>query len=294
MRVYRFKPKNGIWLTKDLVRELLTFSKLGLSKAMVSLDLGLTETCVRINAETVHVSDGGVELDLKYVAKVVRKADLVYFLDVKRDTLEPIAMVSSEGNYYKLRNVDRGKAPTLEINGIHMHNILDTDPWEDSARKVAIAKVRGGRVLDICTGLGYTAINSYMRGADVVTIEKDPYVLKIAELNPWSRKLSARSIKILLGNAVNVVERLKNGYFDAVIHDPPRFSLAGELYSKGFYQVIFEKLKEGGYMFHYTGSPGKRRGISFQKGVVNRLRYAGFEIVKVYKDYGVLARKPRL
>lgn len=292
MRVYRFKPKDGIWITRDLAEELLSFSRLGVGKALVSLDLGLTETVVEVDTGVIRVSGMNVELDLKRIVNAVKRPDLIYFLDVKNGSLKPVVMTSPKGDYYKLRNVGKDRAPTLEINGIHMHNILNTDPWKDSSRKVTIARVKGGKVLDICTGLGYTAIGSYIRGADVVTIEKDPYVLKIAELNPWSRKLS--NIKILLGDAVHIVSKLRDNYFNTAIHDPPRFSLAGELYSKDFYQTVFDKLEEGGYMFHYTGGPGKHRGISFQKGVVNRLRYAGFEIIRVYKDYGVLARKPRL
>jgi len=293
-KIYKFKPKDGIWFTKDLVDELLTMSRAGVSEAIVSFNLGISESYVEMNNGKAWIVDKNIMLNLEHVKRIVKKSDTVYYLDTEKGHIKPVVITSPEGNYYKLRSLGKDKAPTLEINGIHMHNILDTDPWKDSARKVSMAKIRRGKVLDIGTGLGYTAINSYIRGAEVTTIEKDPYVLKMAALNPWSSNLSARDITIILGDAVNVTEKLKDEYFDAAIHDPPRFSLAGELYSKEFYQVIFRKLKKGANLFHYTGAPGKHRGVSFQKGVINRLRNAGFDVIRVYKDYGILARKPRL
>ena len=45
---------------------------------------------------------------------------------------------------------------------------------------------------------------------------------------------------------------------DAILHDPPRFGIAGELYSQGFYyEQLARILKRRGRLFHYTGSPNQ-------------------------------------
>lgn len=78
-----------------------------------------------------------------------------------------------QGRFYKLRFLGEAVAPTLGVSGIHTHNILGTDPWRDVERRVKLASVgRGMLVLDVCTSLGYTAIHSARRGAQVLTIER--------------------------------------------------------------------------------------------------------------------------
>ncbi|MEM1809584.1 MAG: methyltransferase, partial [Thermofilaceae archaeon] len=69
-----------------------------------------------------------------------------------------------------------------------------------------------------------------------------------------------------------------------------RFSLAGELYSLEFYRRLRRVLKKGARVFHYTGWPGKHRGLNIQAGVVRRLRAAGFETIEIVKGYGVVAQ----
>ena len=75
-------------------------------------------------------------------------------------------------------------APTLLVWGIPMHRIKGTNPQRDTLTKIqAIAPV-AGRVLDTCTGLGYTAIEAARTAEQVVTIELDPTVLEVARLQP--------------------------------------------------------------------------------------------------------------
>ena len=71
--------------------------------------------------------------------------------------------------------------PTAVLGGFNMHRTKgeNMDPSEDTNRKLAaLGKVRG-RVLDVCTGLGYTSIGAARRAGvtEVVTIELDPLMV---------------------------------------------------------------------------------------------------------------------
>jgi predicted methyltransferase len=64
---------------------------------------------------------------------------------------------------------------------------------------------------------------------------------------------------------------------DATLHDPPRFGIAGELYSQVFYNHLARVLRRKGRLFHYTGAPNKlSSGREFANEVAARLRHAGF------------------
>jgi predicted methyltransferase len=195
-------------------------------------------------------------------------------------------------HYYTLRARERRGHPILEINGVHMHSIL-SDPWLDALMRVKAARVsKGMKVLDTCTGLGYTAIAALKMGAEVVTVELRPEVLILAEWNPWSEGLEDATI--ILGDVTKIIENFDDETFDRIIHDPPAITIAGELYSRQLYREFFRVLKAGGYIYHYTGETGKRRGIDVTRGVMNRLREVGFEEVrKVKKVQGVVAKKPK-
>ena len=77
---------------------------------------------------------------------------------------------------------------------------------------------------------------------------------------------------------------------DAILHDPPRFGTAGELYSQVFYDQLARVLRSKGKLFHYTGTPNKlTSGRDVPNEVVKRLQLAGF-IAKLNGD-GILAVK---
>lgn len=282
-----FCPQRGLALGVPEARRILSLLKHGGGEATVNIG----RSRVRVKPDDLNIRIGNLEVPRTALLEVAEgDEDYVYFLHEDGRVLK--VAFHCQGRFYKLRFLGEAVAPTLEISGIHMHNIVGTNPWRDAERKVRLARVKGGmRVLDICTGLGYTAIHSAKRGALVLSIEKDASVLEIAEYNPWSWPLTSPDITILLGDAVEVLDELPEATFDAVIHDPPRFSLAGELYSSEFYRKLHRVMKRGATLFHYTGGPGKHRGVSFQAGVVRRLREAGFSIITVIKDYGVVAAR---
>ncbi len=288
LRRYVFRCKRLPILDCVAAKAILEARARGLSQVEVSLDLGKTRTSILLQEEGAVLR--GQVIPMEWLEEIASDEEGLYLLEA--GVLKKAAF-SREGHFYKLRRAPQGGAPTLEIDGIHMHRIKELSPWQDSLLKVKAAKVKpGSKVLDTCTGLGYTAILSLKLGAhEVTTIEVNPAVLEMASYNPWSCPLEDQRITILLGNAAEVVTNLPSNEYSNIIHDPPRFSLAGELYSLRFYKELYRVLTPGGVLFHYTGAPGMRRGKDVAKGVAQRLREAGFEARLLRKIQGVVAFK---
>ena len=78
--------------------------------------------------------------------------------------------------------------------------------------------------------------------------------------------------------------------FTCIIHDPPTFSLAGDLYSGEFYRQLHRRLRRKGRLFHYIGDLESRSGRNVARGVVRRLQEAGFaRVVRRPRAFGVVA-----
>ena len=88
------------------------------------------------------------------------------------------------------------------------------------------------------------------------------------------------------------IEGFEDESFSRVVHDPPTFSLAGELYSGDFYRHLFRVLKRKGRVFHYIGDLESRAGRNVARGVVRRRQEAGFSrVVRKPEAFGVVAFK---
>lgn len=167
--------------------------------------------------------------------------------------------------------------PTFEIDGIKMLPTAHVSPWEDARAKVGLVEPRGKTILDCCGGLGYFAAACLESGAvRVRSFERSPDVLWLRGLNPWSPGPDPR-LELESADVTAALCDLADGSVDAVLHDPPRFGIAGELYSRDFYAQLARVLRRGGRMFHYTGAPNRvSRGRDLAGEVARRLRDAGF------------------
>ncbi len=290
IEVYEYSYIDRPRLTRTHAQLILDHAVRRIKEFTISLDLGLTKSKAYFDGNFKYVLLNNYWISIDLLKEL--KGNAVYEV-VDNDKIVAVTRRTPTG-FYKLMAVNGDTAPTLEINGIHMHRIKDITPWEDSKLKVKAARVRRGcRVLDTCMGLGYTAILSLLRGAtEVYTVEIDEVVLEISQHNPWSRILERRGIIIIKGDIFKVIDELPNNYFHTIIHDPPRFtSTSGDLYSEEFYRKLCRVLRPRGTLFHYTGEPGKHR-IRFVKGVMERLRKAGFYHVKWINGVkGVIAYK---
>jgi len=180
--------------------------------------------------------------------------------------------------------------PTFEIDGIKMLPTAKVSPYADAERKVGWVQPRGKTILDTCGGLGYFAACCLMGGAAaVVSYEKNPDVLWLRDLNPWSPSPGG-ALQLTRGDIAEQILTLPESSMDAILHDPPRFGIAGELYSQELYGQLARVLRRKGRLFHYTGTPNKlTSGRDVPSEVATRLRRAGF-VAEVQGD-GVLATK---
>jgi len=269
--------------------QMLQAQKNGQVVMSVSLDLNLTESEVRLQPDCV-LFPAGESLDWKSLEEISGNEVACY--TVEGNAAKAIKDFSEfSGRVYGL--MPTASAPTMLISGIPMHRIKDTNPHQDTLNKIkAIAPIKGD-VLDTTTGLGYTAIEAAKTARRVVTIEIDPTAQEIARLNPWSRDLFENpKITQLIGDAFDEIEKFEAESFSVVIHDPPMFSLAGDLYSRAFYQQAFRVLKHNGKMFHYIGDPESKSGVRVTAGVIRRLQEAGFKrVVRAPRAFGVVAHK---
>jgi len=145
--------------------------------------------------------------------------------------------------------------------------------------------------LDIATGLVYTAIQATKTAECVVTIELNPAVLQVTLLNPWSSQLFDHpKIEQFIGDSFDVIEGLEDHSFDRILHDPPTFSLAGHLYGGDVYTQLYRVLKRRGRPYHYIGNPEGKSGKSITRGIIQRLKVAGFSrIDRKARAFGVVA-----
>lgn len=182
--------------------------------------------------------------------------------------------------------------PTAVLGGFNMHRMKGVTPGEDTARKLnAFGGGLRGRCLDVCTGLGYTAIGMARRPGveEVVTIELDPAMVAMQRANPWSAELfDDPKITRLRGDATELLPRIPDGRFDAAVHDPPTQSMSGELYSLALYTELARVLRPNGALFHYIGDPASKASGRLFKGVAERLREAGFATTVAPQAFGIV------
>ncbi len=265
------------------------------SDVRTSPDLGLSEVDVQLNDTGVCFPGGEVVRwpDLEMIRDSKRSGRLTgHCYAIEKGTPREISVFSQQNNRLYSLMPTHG-APTLLISSIPMHRIKGTDPYADTVEKIRAAAPVIGNVLDTTTGLGYTAIQAARTASAVTTIELDPAVLEVARENPWSRDLFENPrIRQLIGDSADVVAGLPDAAFHRIIHDPPTFSLAGELYGCAFYLELHRVLKPRGRLFHYIGNPESNLGGKVSRGVIRRLHETGFSrVVGKPEAFGVSAHK---
>jgi len=282
-------PCSRLVLSHFQVSQLLTARRNGESQALVSPDLGLSQLPVRLDPAGVVFPDERM-LAWSMVEQIAGNEKNCFVVD-EHGCHKLLAYSESTSRAYGLFPTRR--APALLLSGVTMHRIKGIDPVEDTERKVGtIAPVRG-KVLDTCTGLGYTAIAAAQCADRVTTIELDPVVLDLAKLNPWSQELfNNPKIDQLVGDSAQLIEGMADLSVDSILHDPPMIMLAGEMFSTALYEQFLRVLRVGGRLFHYVGDPETHGGSRTTRSVTERLHRVGFRQVQPCPEaFGVVARR---
>ena len=261
----------GPLLTRATAAALLAARDAGESAWTGTLDLGKSDATALLHA------DGWEWRGQRYPYPPQLKERTVYHWD--GDDFAAVARYS--GALIKLVPTEWG-APTFEIDGIKMLPTAKASPFDDARRKVALIEPRGKVVLDTCGGLGYFAACCLDAGAAAIhSFEKNADVLWLRTLNPWSPDPDAASsggrLQLTHADVTQAIAQFADASIDALLHDPPRFGIAGELYSQAFYQQLARVLRRGGRLFHYTGRPNQlTSGRDVPREVAGRLQKAGF------------------
>ncbi len=278
-----------ILLSHFQIAPLLKARASGQSSILISPDLGLTQVEATIEAGCA-VFPGGERLSWEAATKITGSPNNCFVLS--SDGIRAIQAFSEHTSRAHSLMPTAG-APTLLIAGFPMHRIKGTDPHRDTLSKIkAIAPVVG-QVLDTTTGLGYTAIEASKTADHVTTIELDPTTLEIARQNPWSQALfEDTKITQIVGDSFDEIANFPDAHFSRILHDPPTFALAGDLYSGEFYRQLYRVLKRNGRLFHYIGDLESKSGSGVVRGVIRRLGEAGFtRIDRRQEAFGVVAYK---
>ncbi|MDR7067203.1 putative methyltransferase [Pseudoxanthomonas japonensis] len=262
----------GPLLTRDLAIALSAARDRGEAGWTGSLDLGRSQDEVRLETDAWHRRD----VPYPYPGKL--KDRTLYWWD--GEDFEPVSRYA--GSLIKLVPTEWG-VPTFEIDGIKMLPTSKESPLDDAKRKVALVEPRGKTVLDTCGGLGYFAACCLDAGAArILSFEKNADVLWLRTLNPWSPDPDSAEaggrLQLTHADVSQAIAHVTDASVDALLHDPPRFGIAGELYSQAFYDQLARVLRRGGTLFHYTGSPNKlTSGRDVPGEVAKRLEKAGFK-----------------
>lgn len=271
------------------VRPLLEAHEAGQTLTTVSPDLSMTVVRVELDEEGVAFP-GGAWLSWGLVKEIAAAENKCF--EVGDGVIKEIRVFSETTNWVRTLYPTAG-APTTLVSGMLMHRIRGSDPMADTREKIKAARPVVGQVLDTATGLGYTAIEAARTANRVVTVELDPAALELARRNPWSQALfDDPTIEQRVGHVWDVVEEIDDAVFSTIIHDPPTISLGGDLYGGDFYAELCRVLKDGGRLFHYIGDPQSGSIQKLEKGIMERLRAAGFEkVVRRPRAFGVTAYK---
>ena len=274
----------GPLLARDTATALLDAQRTGASHWTGSLDLGRSQD--QATLDVAHWHWRGVA----YPYPERLKDRTLYWFD--GNDWEPVSRYA--GSLIKLVPTEWG-VPTFEIDGIKMLPTAKESPLDDARRKVALVAPQAKAVLDTCGGLGYFAACCLAAGAArIESFEKNDSVLWLRTLNPWSPDPAAPAhagrLRLVHADVAQAIAGLPAASFDAILHDPPRFGIAGELYSLAFYDQLARVLRRGGHLFHYTGMPNRlTSGRDVPREVCKRLEKSGFDAQPALD--GVLARR---
>lgn len=273
------------WVRPSDVRKVEEAILARRTEVEISLDLGLTTQRLQIDHGIV-IAPNGDELAMPALknrrnrvpgsrkAKLSSEEEKVCFY-WQDEEFKRIRFVGDEtGMIYEL--VETAGRPMLKVSATPFHK------W-DFIKRIEADQPKGA-VLDAGTGLGYTAIAAARTAKKVITVEMDPHVIQVQQLNPWSKPLIAPNIEQVEDDITIHIRTFADTHFDAVILDGGTPRSSGNFFSQEHYNQVRRVLKKGGTLYHYLPDHGVTRGRDFPAEVIARIKKAGFREVKRHKE----------
>jgi predicted methyltransferase len=242
----------------------------------ISLDLGLTKQQLKLDHGLV-IAPNADELAMP----ALKRDEKTCFFWQDQEFRRIRFLGQETGMIYEL--VETAGRPMLKVSATPFHK------W-DFIKRIEADKPKG-IVLDAGTGLGYTAIAAAKTATKVTTIEVDPHVLQVQQLNPWSAELQSDNIEQLHGDVVEYAKECKEKSFDVVILDGGTPRSSGNFFSQEHYNNIRRVLKPKGALYHYLPDKGVQKGRDFPAEVIARIKKAGFAKVERFAEQNYIVAR---
>ena len=145
----------------------------------------------------------------------------------------------------------------------------------------------GMRILDFCFGLGYNSIAALVnhKNLEVIGIEIDEKILdkmkrvevSIEEYEEFreikdKKEITDKNnnkIKLIIGDGLKEIKKLKDNYFDRVFFDPFSPKKHPEMWTEDLFKEVYRVMKDKGKLSTY----------SCARVVRDNMRKAGFEVI---------------
>jgi len=269
-----------MYFTLQTIQKYLIAKKENKSSFEISLDLGITKTICPI---------GEFSAILDKCPKI-RNEDIMYWDKKKEEGFK--LQIANENGIFSLRKDKNENKPILYINAVKMN--VSKDKGIDGYNESVIGNLgikKSDIVLEVCTGAGYKTLLLSEKAENVVSVEKSKEVLELMKYNPYvCGLLKKKNVKIINDDATSYVKTVKEK-FTKILHDPPTFKFAPELYTVEFYGDLYGLAEQGCILFHYTGNPGtKFRGKDIVGATIERTKQAGWKLIKK-EDLGIYFKK---
>ncbi len=198
--------------------------------------------------------------------------------NIKREKLlkkliDKNVLIKTEDGTYTFLSEDPNECMHSKIGAM-------TESIEKFVKPSNLANIKNPKILDLCSGMGYNTVAAlhYNQEAIIDMVEYCEEILflslfldiplpehnivkKVIENYFKGEDNNTKNIKLYVGDARNIVKKLKDNYYDIIFHDAFSPQRDCVLYTVDFLKILYDKLKDGGLLISYSSSIPFRSGL---------------------------------
>ncbi len=278
------------YLAHNQLRKIVLASLRGLSEIEVSLDLGKTNSMIKLEGKLAIFPDGS-KYDINTLLELSRDLKNIFFLE--NGEISKIAFFDENmGKYYKLIYRGEKDLPDYEIAGVRQYPVkMPIREYVSLIIDLLKNEVSEKQGIFLFSKLGYLPIE-FGKFSRIQVVENDTGVLKLMKLNPWSEEVF--NYTIIEEDPYMYIRYLKDSSLDFIFHNPPGFNLSTrKYYSLPLYREVKRTLRRDGLFIHYVWSDSKKLPQNrLAKNVMEKLERLRFKDIQYIKELKlILARK---